>query len=346
MPSLDFLTVDVFTQTRYLGNPLAIVKVPKDATPPTQEQKLTIAREFNLSETVFLHDAIDCDNEVPQWQVDIFTIDQELPFAGHPTIGTAVHVLSNIAASQSDNQPVKGRFKVKAGIIELEYADGIAKAVIPHNQHVHRSEQKELQAVISATWPALQPHLDRWEAATAMGNEAFGFLGPSLLDIDIVSPVRGMTFLLIQLHNLEALAAVQPYNGALPLKRDSGWDTGPCFAMFYVEERQAEDADGTTVLRTRMMAGSFEDPATGSASCALAAYLAQKEDWSQIPFWIKKQRGLPNFRKFRMVQGVEMGRRSEIGVEVKLDGEGRDRRVEEVKLIGSAVRVMEGKVHY
>lgn len=80
---LDFVVVDVFTAKRYEGNPLAIVRMPPSVK-LTQEQKQNIAREFNLSETTFLHEPTDSESA---WTVDIFTVQAELPFAGHPTIG-------------------------------------------------------------------------------------------------------------------------------------------------------------------------------------------------------------------------------------------------------------------
>jgi predicted PhzF superfamily epimerase YddE/YHI9 len=129
MASLDFTTLDVFTNKKFAGNPLAICRVPLGIT-LTQQQKQIISTEFNLSETTFLHACSNEGSEVPEWQLDIFTIKHELPFAGHPTIGTACHILSETGKS-------KGRFKVKAGIIELDYVDGVAKASIPHNTHVH-----------------------------------------------------------------------------------------------------------------------------------------------------------------------------------------------------------------
>lgn len=78
-----------------------------------------------------------------------------------------------------------------------------------------------------------------------------------------------------------------------------------------------------------MVEGAFEDPATGSASCGLAAMLAMKE-------------GLKGRTRFELVQGVEMGRRSEIGVEVVMEGAG----VKTIELAGRAVEVMQGKVFY
>lgn len=76
--SLNFSTLDVFTDTPYEGNPLAIVHIPK-GTDVNEKQKLKIAKEFNLSETVFLHEAGDASDAR---RFDIFTIIGEIPFAG------------------------------------------------------------------------------------------------------------------------------------------------------------------------------------------------------------------------------------------------------------------------
>ncbi|KAK2591661.1 hypothetical protein QQS21_010646 [Conoideocrella luteorostrata] len=89
MPTeLPFQTFDVFTSTRYKGNPLAIVTIPPSLI-LTHIQKQLIAREFNLSETVFIHD-VDASSPSSTRNIDIFLPLAEIPFAGHPTIGAAV----------------------------------------------------------------------------------------------------------------------------------------------------------------------------------------------------------------------------------------------------------------
>jgi PhzF family phenazine biosynthesis protein len=82
MPTLNFLTVDVFAQTRYAGNPLAIVKVPAGHDVPS-DKMLAIAKEFNLSETVFLHEDVKDDGGAPEWRFRIFMTEMEL-YARHP----------------------------------------------------------------------------------------------------------------------------------------------------------------------------------------------------------------------------------------------------------------------
>ncbi|KAJ9625571.1 hypothetical protein H2203_004328 [Taxawa tesnikishii (nom. ined.)] len=322
MSTLDFTTLDVFTSTPYAGNPLAVVKLPASLAPsPTQDQKQAIAREFNLSETLFLHERQAAQPDVPpEWRVDIFLTDMEIPFAGHPVIGAACHVLGELAAAQDKAQTgsevVRGKFQVKAGTIGLEYnvKNGEANASIPHNVRIH-SNRPTSEAVF-ATQPALQTHLQS--------------SGRTMLQADLVSPVKGMSFLMVKLPSLEALETIKPYSGQLGMELDEGWGFGPFFSLYYVELPSTDGSDEVN-LRTRMVNDAFEDPATGSASCGLGAYLSlQRGDKAHT-------------RKYNIVQGVEMGRRSEIGVEVTTTKEGR---IDEIHLSGQAVQVMEGRLRY
>nr|GAT60645.1 phenazine biosynthesis PhzC/PhzF protein [Mycena chlorophos] len=89
--TLNFHKLDVFTSTPFIGNPLAIVHVPSGSS-LSQESKQLIAREFNLSETIFLHEKTSSDDS--HVVVDIFTTSEELPFAGHPTVGAGFFLLS------------------------------------------------------------------------------------------------------------------------------------------------------------------------------------------------------------------------------------------------------------
>lgn len=312
MPQLSFATVDVFTTTRFRGNPLAIVQVPASVE-LSQQQKQTIAHEFNLSETVFLH--LREEDARPQaesseksstshneWQLDIFTVDAELPFAGHPTIGAACFALGTLA-----RDALGGRLLVKAGPIELQYADGVATAAIPHNVRVH-DEQVFTAEQLVVCQPALK--------------------GQRFLAIDTVSPVKGMNFICVELADVEALAAPH-ITGLHPAVRlDQGWDHGFVGLLFYVE--LSGSTRDVVKLRTRMIETVFEDAATGSASCGLASFLALKHKRKAASFDI--------------TQGVEMGRESHIGVEVRLNDDAS--AVETVHLRGSAVKVMEGTLQY
>lgn len=300
MASLEYTTLDVFTDQKFAGNPLAVVHVAPGVT-LSQSQKQTIAREFNYSETTFLHPSTD--GEVPEWQLDIFTTTSELPFAGHPTIGTACHILGKTGKS-------KGRFKVKAGTIELDYNNGVAKAAIPHNTHIHSSHDLTSSRVLK--W---QPDLTRHYPS----ND---------LKVNIVSPVKGMNFAMIELRDLEELALLTLPGAPLQYTLDQDWDVGPRFCMFFV--RLPNQSDGIRRVRTRMIEGAFEDPATGSASCGLAAFLALQE-------------GVKDGKvSFEMTQAVEMGRKSDIGVDIEF----KNGEIDTVVLSGKSVTVMEGKVFY
>ena len=96
------------------------------------------------------------------------------------------------------------------------------------------------------------------------------------LKVNIVSPVKGMNFAMIELRNLEELAVLTLPGAPLQYTLDQNWDVGPRFCMFFV--RMPDQGDGVRRLRTRMIEGAFEDPATGSASCGLAAFLALQEN--------------------------------------------------------------------
>jgi PhzF family phenazine biosynthesis protein len=302
MTQLKFFTVDVFTTTRYLGNPLAIVEV-LNGQDVSQSQMQTVAREFNLSETIFVHEPTSGQNGVPEWRVRIFVTNMEIPFAGHPTIGAATHALSSLGVP-------KGKLLCNAGPIEVEYGDGIAKASIPHNFHKHTQYPLTLNDVY-----AIHPSLK----AT----------GTKPTSVNITSPVKGMNFICIELPDLETLGQVTVTGPEPQAKLDDDWNEGLIGSFLYVITDRPSSEDGVVKVRTRMLMGALEDPATGSASCALCAHLA-----------LELQLGRTT--KFELTQAVEMGRKSDIGVVLTLN-EGMD-AVEKMELSGSAVKVMEGVI--
>jgi PhzF family phenazine biosynthesis protein len=327
--TLSYVTVDVFTKTRYIGNPLAIVHVPA-STSISQEQKQLIAREFNFSETVFLHlPADDNDTSTDNFRkIDIFTPDTELPFAGHPTIGTACHVLSALSSassSSSSSDAISGRFQTKAGAIALSYdtRSAVARAGIPHDVRIHAT-RCSLDSVLAAQ-PALKGSSGSFAGAEAAVRDA-GF--------PVVSIVRGMTFVLVELDGLEALAKLAPVAEMPETVLDEGWARVPgarTEAWIYGFARVGEGEGGVRKVRTRLMMLGGEDPATGSAACALSSYLTLTDAKPGDTV------------RYEITQGVEMGRQSDIGVEVKL---GADGKVETVHLSGSTVQIMEGKLVY
>ncbi|PTB69094.1 phenazine biosynthesis PhzC/PhzF protein [Trichoderma citrinoviride] len=240
---LPFITLDVFTRTRFRGNPLAVVTIPHDIkNKPTQQQKQAIAREFNLSETVFIHGVADPAAD-PSRRIDIFLTSAEIPFAGHPTIGAAVSLLRPDPAEPSahHHHPVT-ELVTKAGrIATLTAHAGIFAADLQPNPDVRRLE----------------------------------------LDAPVFSLVKGVSFALVELPSLELLAqvAVGPVEFKPHGFLDDGWQEGFIGRFYYVRTGDStadDDDDGVPVvgLRTRMIAEGFEDPATGAASSCLAAYLS------------------------------------------------------------------------
>ncbi|KAK3334166.1 hypothetical protein B0T19DRAFT_449367 [Cercophora scortea] len=311
---LDFVTLDVFTPTRFLGNPLAVVFIPAaQRSLISQETKQRIAREFNLSETVFLH---TLDNEpdtgATTREIDIFTSQRELPFAGHPTIGSAYWVLHSLGWTHVDT------LLTKAGPIRIQAqaaAPGSVKATIPHAVHIH---QQTLGDVLAAEPTAAV------ESLITSGLSYDAEIRAAERAAPLVSIVRGMTFLLIKLPSLEHLARVttsKPLDfGQIDGFLDAGeWDVGYVGRYYYVPTGAAAAKPG------------YEDPATGSAASTLASYLAITG------------RAVQGAR-FAITQGVEMGRRSEIEVEVRAAEEGTEVKVQELFLGGTAVEVMRGSI--
>lgn len=306
---LQYITLDVFTQNRYEGNPLAIVRVPASIV-LAQEQKLRIAKEFNYSETVFLHESEESFRK-SEWKIDIFLTTGEIPLAGHPVIGTAYYLGTTLQTTGAAGSIV-GTLITKAGRVPFTYDTHQKKASlqIPHDVHLH---QKSL-----TTEEIAQLGLPE---GTYKGGEA-----------PVVSIVKGMTFCLFQLPSLEALASIKPNlklidrNGLNPQYLANG----TVGYFFYV--KQETHVDEVAKLRTRMMLGTLEDPATGSASSALACYLAFHEPGRQ-----SRDNGI---YRYELTQGVEMGRKSVI--ELEIVGNEASQKVEKVTLSGSAIDVMEG----
>ena len=312
---LSFSTLDVFTTTRFTGNPLAVVHVPA-SQPLSQATKQAIAAEFNLSETVLLHTPPhDEADSATEWRLDIFTTDAELPLAGHPLIGTACQLARQRPALAS------GTLVTKAGRVPVTWtADGHAAVDIPHAVHVHAARLPRDEVL------RLQPGLVDW--AGALELDAGG--------CPVVSIVQGMTFALVELPSTEALdvvatAAARLQEAAL---LDAAWR--PSFVGMYFYVRGCKDS-GTERMRLhcRMVDGTLEDSATGSAACTLAAYLALRQAGEGET---KNGRGYA----FEIVQGERMGRRSEIHVDVQMGKAGERAAVERVTLRGTAVAVMQG----
>jgi trans-2,3-dihydro-3-hydroxyanthranilate isomerase len=298
---LTFHTCDVFTDRAFAGNPLAIVLGADDLT-PTQMQ--TLAREFNLSETIFVQRPV---NPAHTARVRIFFPTAEIPFAGHPTIGCAIHLASAMGEGDFDRQLV---LEEEAGLVPVRVwrtgavvqAEFVAP-VVPHG-------------VTDA--PDMNGALDPQRLAAALGLEAteigFGRHRPGLWQ-------GGPRFLYAPVSSLAALARARPMEPAWTGQmRAGGVDSIYLYA-------QGPDCD----YRARMFsptAGIPEDPATGSASAILAAQLLASETLAD------------GETRLSLQQGVEMGRPSRIGLTIRVAGG----RLAEVRIAGSAVPVSQGQI--
>ena len=214
------------------------------------KQMQTIAREFNLSETLFIYEAQKGNDGGTEWRVRIFLVNDEVPFAGHPTIGAACYALGTLADGAG-----KGRLICNAGPIEIEYTDGFARAGIPHNFHRHVENQVSVEDVYR-----LHPALKKGEA--------------KVKSVEVASPVKGMNFAMIELESVDALGLVSP-SGIVPdLPIDKGWEGFMGSFLYVITEQPA--AGKPVKIQTRMLQDTMEDPATGSASCALSALLGDE----------------------------------------------------------------------
>src|SRR6266496_6765570 len=113
----EFIQLDVFTQTALAGNPLAIFP---DARGLNDGEMQALAREMNLSETTFILPRDAATEARDGKKVRIFTVEQELPFAGHPTLGTALHLYASDLASSS-NKSAQITLDLKAGKIPVRF---------------------------------------------------------------------------------------------------------------------------------------------------------------------------------------------------------------------------------
>jgi predicted PhzF superfamily epimerase YddE/YHI9 len=328
--TVAYVTLDVFTKNVFLGNPLGVVFLPTSTT-LTQTQKQLIAKEFNYSETIFVH-PVDEQNTPTQRRIDIFTIKRELPFAGHPTIGAASWILnfSPDASAQQVNTII-----TKAGPIPISLkqpAGDEVTALIPHDVKIHqkRFPVEELLRLHSS----LEPFFLKGSSPTAEAQMGF----------PVVSIVKGMAQVHVQLPSLEALAAVTTSAGGEAVADadvsqggylDDGWGGHGLVLMYFHVRDVVDEVTGKKVIRTRMLLEAEEDPATGSAASGLVAYLTLEEQAA-------KGAEAARYHDFHVVQGVEMGRRSDIGLRVALKSDGAG--IDSVELSGSSVEVAEGRI--
>lgn len=294
-----FVQLDVFTRQPFAGNPLAVFP-HADGMSDAEMQMVT--REMNLSETTFV---VPPTKPGADYRVRIFTPATEVPYAGHPSIGTAWHLAS---AKRIPARPPSTRVhqEVKAGVlpIDLEF-DGAGNLVL-----VHTTQAKpEFQA----------PVQNRARVAQALGLTSDDL--HSSLPIQLVS--TGLGWLLVPLRNADALDRVQPNRSFFEGSDAVHYDIYP----FTLEPRPT----GVMTEGRGFPIREFEDPVTGSASGCLGAYLTRHG--------VLKPRD--GFVRFTHTQGRHLHRPGLVSIEVKVDAQGKP---ETVRVGGAAVEVLRGEL--
>lgn len=299
---LEFHTLDVFTHRKFCGNPLAVV-LGADAL--STEQMQTIAREFNLSETTFV---LKPESPAHTAKVRIFYPGDEMPFAGHPVLGTAA-LLAELKNKPGCTIETTITLELKAGLTSVKISriadrlTGIFTApVIPF----HTS--------------ASLPPVDFVAKAVNLEASDIGFDGHGLASIE-----GGPRFFYVPVKSRQALArsAVrQPYWSEM-LAPLGGLEA----AYLYCRGGAGEG----THFSARMYdpgGGIPEDPATGSATALLAAQLLRAE---KLP---------DGAHRWQLEQGYDMGRPSDL----RLEADAESGKLAAVRVGGGAVRMMSGEL--
>jgi trans-2,3-dihydro-3-hydroxyanthranilate isomerase len=286
-------TLDVFTTKPYAGNPLAVIT---DGDGLSMAQMQAIAREMNLSETVFVQKPT---NNRALARLRIFTTTRELPLAGHPVIGTWFLLASLGVVPASSEGSVHVLQQTGAGIlpVELTFQNGLPSLVTMTQKPARFASAR----------------INRAKLAQALALKLADF--DSQLPLEFVS--TGISNLIVPVKDRRTLARIHINMRALAELLSSDATMAYCFAL---------NGKGRAYARGMLPWGLLEDPATGSAAGSLGAYLVEHEFL---------EAGQP----LVITQGVEMGRPSEIHVQVNAD---RARLVPKVS--GSAVRILEAHI--
>jgi len=315
LPQYRFLQLDVFTDRAFNGNPLAVFP---EAEGITSEQMQQIAREMNLSETVFV---LPSDKDEAVRRLRIFTPSNELPFAGHPIVGAWNSLAREgiVPIPESGNGWVNLKHEVGIGVlpIDIEFKDGEpARVVMTQGKFEIRGE------------------IDDWEEQAQIARA----LGLAREDLDESLPIQavstGNTMLLVPVRsladlgnckvNLPMLEEIYEGNSAF------GGGTG-CYAF----TRETLEI-GAARAHARFFIGQNigEDPATGSAAGPLGGYLVHHGATRVEP--------VEGVYKFVIEQGDFINRPSRIGLEVK----GQPGKVERVCVSGASVVVARGVLEF
>ena len=279
--SYEFVQVDVFTQTPLTGNALAVFT---DARGLSDDEMQALAREMNLSETTFVFPRNPAIEAKEGKKVRIFTVAEELPFAGHPTLGTALHLYASESASNSKEITLD----LKAGKIPVRFTTNSENAGRKRVDGQVFGEMRQRDPEFGVTF-------SREEVARVIGIAADEIPWP----IQIVS--TGLPFAIVGISNQKTLANLNfSHAQAAEFLKNSEAK----FFYFLCPQRQEDRLEA----RARMFFHGGEDPATGSAAGCAASWMVQN--------------GIANSDEQVLIrQGVEMRRPSEIHVRATRDGQ-------------------------
>jgi len=277
--TLNYSVVDVFAERPFEGNALAVFH---DARGLSSEEMQTLARETNLSETTFILPEDAATEEREGVRVRIFTTQEELPFAGHPTLGTATWLHLNHSSLRGAETIV---LRLNVGKIGVRFdARGEGEIGV-------RATMVQKDPVFGATH-------DGAEVARAIGLTAEDLSAEYLPQ----TVSTGVPFCIVLLRSLEVSQRLQ-----LVPQEARAWTAKNDAQFFYCIVPLEAKEEGGVGWHARMQFYSGEDPATGSAAgCCIA--------------WLVKMGLAASGREVLIEQGIEMRRPSRIGVRATLEG--------------------------
>jgi trans-2,3-dihydro-3-hydroxyanthranilate isomerase len=300
--SYEVVQVDVFTQTPLAGNPLAIFT---DSRGLDNVQMQALAREMNLSETTFVLPRDAATEAREGKKVRIFTVEEELPFAGHPSLGTALYLY---ARESNSKKPAELTLDLKTGKIPVRFKR--------NSENASNRVDGQVFGEMHQRDPEFGAVLSREVVAQVIGiavNEI-----PSEWPIQPVS--TGLTFTIVPFRNQKTLSSLRfAYTQAAEFLKN----TGANFFYFLCPERLEEQLE----VRARMFFHAGEDPATGSAAGCAAS-------------WLVKHGIAKSDEQLVIRQGAECRRPSEMYVRARREGES----VTDVRVGGYAVEILRGTI--
>jgi trans-2,3-dihydro-3-hydroxyanthranilate isomerase len=301
----EFVQLDVFARNPLVGNPLAVFA---DARGLSDNEMQALAREMNLSETTFILPRDAATEAREGKKVRIFTVSEELPFAGHPTLGTALYLY---AVQRTDHAQTSDEIilDLKAGKIPVRFT---AESENAGRERVDGQVFGEMRQ----RDPEFGTILSREEVAAVIGVGVDEIA--SEWPVQVIS--TGLPFAIVPFRSPETLANLKFSFAQVAQFLES---TGARFFYFLCPERRESRLEAGA----RMIFYGGEDPATGSAAGCAAS-------------WMVKYGVAESDEQVLVRQGIEIHRPSEIFVRATRKGE----HVTDVRVGGYAVEVLRGAV--